>query len=233
MMFSYDSSGRRFEKVPIAPETQGIHVVEKSYFIGVDLGQQSDWTAITIIEKCVTGRGALGDDRDGEKAYRLRHLTRPALGTPYPVIVGMIKDIYHHPAMAKADKAVVIDLTGLGRPVYDMMRQAGFEYALNAISITGVNEVTRHGNTYHVPKRDLVSNLQVCLQRGEFKIAAGIQERETLLQEFANFQTRIESGGRDTYGGVGRVHDDTVMSTCMALWLACRDRCNMGDDKYA
>lgn len=210
--------------VILAREDQGIHVEKRQFIISADLGQANDYTAISIMEKITTGAGVLGFRGEGEIAYHLRHLERPPRGTEYPAVVDRLIEIFHSEQLKKHSRAVVIDLTGVGRPVYDLMVKSGFHYSLNAISITGggtVNYVDRH---YNVPKRDLVTNLQVMLQNGSMRIAKGIKEADALVEELANFQVKISESGHDTYGGRSGVHDDLVLSVAMAAWLGARGR---------
>jgi len=58
------------------------------------------------------------------------------------------------------------------------------------------------------------------LQNGTLKIAKGIKEADALIEEMANFQTKITDSGHDIYGGKSGVHDDIVLSVAMGCWLA-------------
>ena len=216
---------------PNAPgSTDGIHEKETMWIISADLGQANDYTAISILERIITGNGVLGIDRRGERTINLRHIERMR-GVEYPAIVDRMKQLYLSPALIDQTKAVVIDYTGLGRPVYDMMKQAGFYWSLNAISITGGNDTTAGDRSYNVPKRELVSSLQIELQCNRLKIAKGIKEADALIEELSNFQTAISANGHDTYNGANGVHDDLVMSVAMGVWLACKSRCHWGAGK--
>src|SRR3990172_12174975 len=55
-----------------------------SYFIGLDLGQKQDFTALSILEKHGSGR---------EAYYHCRHLQRFKLGTSYPQIVADVRTL--------------------------------------------------------------------------------------------------------------------------------------------
>ena len=213
---------------PNAPGSiEGIHTKEYFWIISADLGQANDYTAISILERVITGNGVLGLDQRGERTINLRHLER-VRGIEYPAVVDRLKQLYLSPALIDKTKAVVIDYTGLGRPVYDMMKQAGFYYSLNAISITGGNDETYGDRSYNVPKRELVSQLQIELQNNRLKIARGIKEADALIEELSNFQTAISANGHDTYNGANGVHDDLVMSVAMGVWLGCRHYCRWG-----
>ena len=126
-----------YSYIPQPARHQGVHIQQRHFFLSADLGQANDYTAISIIERIVSGPGALGPDRNGIRYLHLRHIERPARGTPYPQIVERLKDLYHNEALRGVPKSVVIDLTGLGRPVYDLMRERGFRLSLSAVSITG------------------------------------------------------------------------------------------------
>lgn len=210
----------------------GPHSEEHTFIISADLGQAFDYTAISIIERVIRGRGVLGSDKRGERTLYLRHIERPVRGTEYPAIVDRLIELYRSEPLAGFEKAVVIDFTGLGRPVYDLMKKAGFNASLNAISITGGNDPSYSNGHHNVPKRDLVTNLQVLLQNNQIRIAKGLKEANALIEELANFQTKISDSGKDTYNGRSGVHDDIVLSVAMGAWLACRHHMRMGDDRW-
>ena len=194
------------------------------FFISADLGQMNDYTAISVTERITTGVS------NGKfvNTFHLRHIERPPRGTEYPAIIDRLIEIYHSPQLAEEWKATVIDLTGLGRPVFDMMRRAGFYQSLYGISITGGNDVIQDGRTFNVPKRDLITNLQILFQNGTLQIAKGLKEADALVEELLNFQVKISDSGMDTYGGRSGVHDDIVLSVAMGAWLAAQDVWEMG-----
>ncbi|NLI20325.1 MAG: hypothetical protein GX418_02070 [Clostridiales bacterium] len=198
-----------------------------TFFISADLGQTTDYTAISITERISSGVNAQGF----VNTFHLRHIERPPRGTEYPAIIDRLIEIYRSPQLEKKYKAVVIDLTGLGRPVYDMMRKAGFHESLYAISITGGNAVTRDRRIFNVPKRDLITNLQILFQNGALQIARGMKEADALVDELLTFQTKISDTGMDTYGARSGAHDDIVLSVAMGAWLANRETWDMGYDR--
>ena len=204
----------QFSYIPPSPE-KGINIERHTFIISADLGQANDWTAISVIEKVVKGYGVLNQNQ-----LYLRHIERPSIGTEYPAIVDRIAAIFKSPALEEHRKAVVIDYTGLGRPVYDMMRERGFNRSLNAISITSGMDMTYTNGHYDVPKRELVTSLQIALQNNLLKVAKGLPEANAFIEEMSNFQTKISDAGRDTYNGRSGVHDDIVMSVAMGVWLA-------------
>ena len=62
------------------------------------------------------------------------------------------------------------------------------------------------------------------LQTGRLKIAGGLLEAKTLIQELLAFQVKINTNAHDTYGACWRegTHDDLVLAVAMAAWKADR-----------
>lgn len=178
-----------------------------NFIIGLDLGQSKDYTAMTIIEK-------LADKSPYH--YHLRYLKRFPLGTSYPDIVDEVKGITERPEIGKEFK-LTVDKTGVGAPVVDMLKRAGLRPY--EIIIHGGEAVTRDGREIRIPKRDLISNLQVLFQSGRLKIAERIPDGQLLVKELLNFKVKISTSGHDSYEAWREgVHDDMVLSVAMAVW---------------
>ncbi len=220
-----------------------------SFYIGLDLGQRQDFSAISVIEEPVwvpdeeaqfayrapaTGWVAPDSFRPEHRAMlrasnwergrpahpplSLRHLERIPLGTRYPQVVERVVALMRTPPLA-GNSFLVVDASGVGTPVVDMFRAALAEVV--EIVITGGTEVTFDpdgSRRYKVPKRDLVSSIQALLQASRLRIAAGMPEAQTLVNELLNFQLTITERMHDTYEGRQGSHDDLVLSVAMAVW---------------
>ncbi len=156
-----------------------------------------------------------------EHLYAVRHLERLPIGTSYPRQVEHIKALHGRLKDEGHKLSLVVDQTGVGRPVVDMLRSA--ELSPVAVTITGGDSVTRDGSVYRVPKRDLVSTVQVLLQSERLKIASSLPEAQTLIGELLAFKVKISTTGHDSYGndvGLWREnpHDDLVLATALACW---------------
>jgi len=132
-----------------------------------------------------------------------------------------VKDIMAREELNKPE--LVIDKTGVGAPVADMLDHAGlWPYR---ITITGGNEVNRAGREISIPKRDLIGILQVLFQTGRLKIAEGIPEAQLLVNELLNFKVKISISGHDSYEAWREgIHDDMVLSLALALWFGEKGR---------
>ena len=178
-------------------------------FLGLDLGQAQDYTALSILTVDWTP--------DKPLSFDVGYLQRYPLGTSYTSIVDDVSDKIRQ--LAKPS-ALVIDHTGVGRPVFDLFNRAGLSPI--GISITGGNEVHCEGREYRVPKRDLIGVLQVAIQSGRLRIARELPEAATLIDELLNFKVKINtSTAHDSYSAWREAdHDDLLLSLAMSSWFA-------------
>ena len=177
------------------------------YTLGLDLGQANDYTAV-----------AIGQWVRDEPPYTVdvRHLQRFPLGTSYPVIVGKVEDMLNRPPLS-GECDLVIDATGVGRPVVDLFEKRGLRPI--GVTITGGNDVVHEDRDWKVPKRDLVSSVQVGLQARTLRVARELPEAETLMNELLNFQVKITAAANDTYGAWREgTHDDLVLAVALTCW---------------
>ena len=95
------------------------------YFIGLDLGQSQDYTAVSVLAETL-------DDGAPKPKYQVGHLERFPLGTPYPDIVRAIVSLTERPEL-HGDWQLVVDAKGVGRPVVDLLREGfgGFAHDLS------------------------------------------------------------------------------------------------------
>lgn len=189
------------------------------YIVGADIGQASDYTAIAVCEEVAflspTGRG--------EKGLHVRHLDR-FRHVPYPDVVDRIENLLNTP-MLRGRSSFVMDSTGVGKPLADLFKKRGRQH--KAVLITGGDAEHRgEDGAYRVPKRNLVSGVQILLQGGRLKIAGGMELTEVLKAELLNFRVKINlATSHDSYGAGGGGglwregdHDDLVLSVAMAAW---------------
>jgi hypothetical protein len=149
-------------------------------------------------------------------------LQRWPLGTPYTQIVADVADRFSVPPL-NAGVALAVDQTGVGRAVVDMFRQSPALSRLEAILITAGHATSRGDDgSWHVPKKELVSVLQVLLQARRLRVAK-LPERETLVKEFLTFRIKMTAAGNETFEAWReRDHDDLVLAVALAAWLGER-----------
>ena len=147
--------------------------------------------------------------------FEVGHLERLPLGTPYPAIVAhvgrLLTKLPGHPEL-------VIDFTGVGRPVFDMFVCSGISPI--GVLISGGTAETHDGPTCSVPKLTLVSRLQTLLHEERLKILRELAEAETLVRELQDFRVEFTAAGHLTFNARCGKHDDLVLALAIAVWRA-------------
>ena len=101
-------------------------------FVGVDLGQAHDYTAIVVVEGC-----QYHDFYRVVSLERMRHVD-------YPIIVKRGEDIVNSYVRTGENTHLIVDKTGVGAPVVDLM----FAKNLNPVAQVGTWTVGEPDATY-------------------------------------------------------------------------------------
>jgi len=119
----------------------------------------------------------------------------------------------------------MIDATGVGGPVVDILRERLGLHARDVVACTFT-----HGEKYgqdddartaSVGKAFLVSRLQALLQTQRLKLPT-TPESEALARELQNFEIRVDDDASDRYGAFKTgTHDDLV--TALGLCVIYRE----------
>ena len=226
-------------KAPERGESQGRVGTDESmnhYFVGLDLGQVRDFTAVAVLER-VELVGEFDPVMYAKRKYaalRLRFLRRFPLGMTYPEMVEQVRQIMRSKDLLGRSQ-LAVDATGVGAPVMDLLKDAGLGCTLQPVMITGSEMERSEGGKYFVPKRDLITGVQVLLQSGGLQIAAGLEYGAMLAAEMAEMRVKITPAGNTQYG-VWRegVHDDLVLAVTLACWSAKKayPRMPYGDESW-
>ena len=179
------------------------------YFLGLDCGQAQDYSALSILKK------------EGER-YHVVHLERLDLDMPYPQQIEKVFQLMNKKPLFRANKTLAIDFTGVGRPVVDLAEDRGLNPI--GIAISGGNTVNWNDERTRasVPKRDLVSTMQIFAQSDRLKVASGLRFGPVLAEELASFKVKIDiRTAHDSYGAWREgAHDDLILATAIGLWTA-------------
>jgi hypothetical protein len=215
-----------------------------TYFAGLDLGQVRDFTALAILERTPptpsTTRFEEGEvfrvrqhwsgietipvrqaTQRRERSYAVRHLERFRLGTSYLAICERVVELFKAPPLAGT--TLVVDQTGVGRAVVDLIRRGRPNATIRPITITAGHEVVPDGAGWHVAKKELVSALQVLLQSRRLRIASVMPMAAVLTKELETFRVKITASAHETFESWReRDHDDLVLAVALAAWVGER-----------
>jgi hypothetical protein len=147
--------------------------------------------------------------------FQVGHLERLPLGTIYPAIVSHVGRLL---GKLPAGTELVIDYTGVGRPIYDMFIYSGISPV--GVMITAGTAETQEGQIFGVPKLILVSRLQALLHEGRLKIQRELPEADALVRELQDFRVEFTAAGNLTFNARQGRHDDLVLALAIAAWRA-------------
>jgi hypothetical protein len=188
------------------------------FYVGVDLGKMRDPSAIAVVE-----RGDIG-----HRYVDVRGLERMALGTSYPAVVERLGALVWELKRC----CLVVDGTGVGAPVVDLIRRARMGCEICEVTITSGEHASGSGGKFNVPKQDLMMGLQVLLETGGIRIARKLREAGVLARELTDVRATQRKSGRMRMGadGCGQ-HDDLVMALALACWRSKRELNGFGEGR--
>jgi len=182
---------------------------------GLDLGQSADHSALCLVE-----RVRLDQPRFRRRhQYVIRLLDEYPLGVSYTDQVGRVVKTLSHDKVRGA--SVAVDYTGVGRPVFDLLRDARPPVVLYPLLTTSGHSVTHDRETreYHVPKSQQVALLQVLLQADLLTAHPKLPTAARLRDQLARFRVKITKAKNEVFGAESGTNDDLVSAVMLAVWL--------------
>ena len=192
------------------------------YFIGLDLGQRRDFSAIAVIQR--QDRMAAWSPNPTCSLF-VRHLERMELGLSYIKVAQRVCEIMQNPTM-QGQSRLVVDATGVGAPVIDLLRDAGVGARTTAVTITAGEHAHGSDERWSVPKKDLLTGLEILLEAGELIISSQLKDADRLLKELAAMRP-----GTGKVLADGPEHDDLALALALACWRAKRPRNGFGTSR--
>jgi hypothetical protein len=191
------------------------------FTVGLDLGQAQDFCALSVVERRETPDPV--DPTRTAREFAVRHLKRWPLGTPYTDVVADVGALLARDPLPGSP--LVVDATGVGRPVVEMLRAGLPKAKLVPVTITGGHAVhlgPAGVGGWSVPKKDLVAVMQTLVQQRRFHTAPTLPEAALLSRELQAFKVKVNAAtGNETFESWReRDHDDLVLSVACACWYA-------------
>jgi len=193
----------------------------KSCTIGLDLGQAQDPTAAVVVEKA-------GD------LYTAKYIVRYPLGTSYPAIVKDIDALRKHPDLQGSgdpvkyaagysgpglDPILIVDRTGVGRAVADMIREVIPWHLTEFVTLTtGKSETRTDRNDWNVGKINVIAAAQAVLASDRLIIPPSLPHAELLKKELRDYHVKITDAAHETFAARQGSHDDILIGLALALW---------------
>ncbi len=190
---------------------------EIGYYLGVDVGQALEPTALAIV--------ARDYDHDGED-YPLEcsYFQELPGGTTYPAVAarlsGIEKELLRRGAYSLK---ILVDVTGQGQPVIDHLRR-GLESELISAQFTAGAGSSSEGDTWGIRKEELITHLKIKLQTGRLTIAGRGRDPEQeravseILRELESF-TYNPPAAEDALEVKTGPRNALITALGLAVWL--------------
>lgn len=193
---------------------------KRSFVAGIDLGTARDFTAISVLEvveaPIVELNAPVPKVPDYSVIYQLRYIERLPLRQSYVDIVDQIAAILNTPPLRGC--TVAADYSGVGRPVFSLMEEAGLRPI--GIQITGGAGWSKEGSIYNVSKPLLMSNLLKAVHKRTLRIPPDLPDIELLRNELQDLRTSTSAAGYTKVGAAEGRHDDLALSLAVAMFVA-------------
>ncbi len=202
------------------------------YVCGLDLGRQHDRSVFAVIHHtCVPVEGADGWMINGadkvcrQKSvtrYDLVHMTTLPLKLDYVSQALLVRELMAREPLASTNATLVVDTSGVGMGVADLMRSQGLRFI--GVQITAGTEQTQvDGNNFRVAKQLLISKMEAVLHAAELRVPDTLPEAAAFKQELESFRRQSKASGAQTWSADAGEFDDRVMAVTYAIW-----RCTSG-----
>lgn len=194
---------------------------KRSFAVGIDIGQAHDPTAICVASKVVTttlNPAHAAYHKLPPPRFEVSHLERLRLGMPYPQQVDHLEGLLSRSPLDRLRPRVLVDYTGVGRPVFDMFAGRRSLRRAQGVVITGGRDISSTREGWSVPKGELVSKLQALLHAGDLRIAASLPDAAVLARELQDFRVRFTDAGNATFNAREGAHDDLVLALALAVF---------------
>ena len=191
---------------------------DREMILSLSLGSGGTPTGLAVVEPKLAARksdkeaGAAGHDRD--VTFEVIWLERFGAERRYPAIIGRVAEII---AARQPDQryTLLMDITATGRPPLKLFEDHG-QYP-RAMQIVAGTEETYTGGVQSMPRRDMVSVVQVLLQSNRLQVAADLEYARDLLAGLQAFDPSPPPAGQATHR-----NEDLVRAVALACWWGNR-----------
>ncbi len=197
--------------------------IKPDYFLGLDLGQAMDFSALVGLERTPTDPSPAGNKRFKFKVIGVK---RWPLRTAYTAIAEELRDMIDKSPLL-GGCTLGIDKTGVGAGVLEIIVAKKPNAKIMPVVITAGNNVSFQHGTFNVPKMTLVGGTIAAVESERLAIPMMNEECKLLKNELASFRTKITKSGHETAeAGDWRLapHDDLCLALAIALFLGQRQK---------
>lgn len=181
------------------------------FTLGLDLGMKRDYTALAAVEswRSTPVRDPVTYQFTSTEGVALRGLERMRLGLGYLAVPHWIRSLLRRWNIASS--TLVVDATGVGAPVVELLRRENLPCTIIPVTITASGVAHTANSEWHVSRHELLTRLALGLESNRIQIAAGLHEADALRKEMLSLRP-----GRNAQ------HDDLTLAFALAWWWSER-----------
>ncbi len=179
------------------------------YIQSLDPAQLRDWSALCALKMYY-------EEKRKRMEYDLVAMNRKQ-GLPYDQIVSWAVDTYKKPVFwAGLPPKFVLDSTGVGVAVRDMMRSKGVPVV--AVTITAGEAITRQGPIIHVGKARMIGKFLGAFDAGKVHVNPNMPIWPKVEHEMLSFRAEMSAQGRAKFEAEEGEHDDMLFALAQGVW---------------
>ena len=201
-------------------------VLSAKYFVGLDLGQRKDPTALVAgMRRAMTPVRA---------RLEIQHAERFPLGLDYTEVGERVRRMVEKIEASGERVRLAVDASGPGMPVVDMMHKMGLRGLIWPVvmvarggrggsipdGMAGVSG-SRGTTVFTVNKTALFTDLRVGMEQGKTVLVEGMLGMKELQEELNRIGSRMTHEGLRVEGAT-EGHDDLAVAAALAQWGAKR-----------
>lgn len=198
-------------------------------FVGVDLGQLQDFSAVCVLCVDVLERptGPETGNRRFDSIERVPILNIIHLAkwqSTYRESLQKIAQILQHPSLILDDVDLILDQSGVGQAVFEMADNLGLNPS-GIVITSGQHSRVDESGTLLVPRVQLLSATVVAYENGQVRIPEELPLRSELEAELMNLQLQVrrKSGAETIDQATTATHDDLAIAVSLAIWSALNE----------
>ena len=187
------------------------------YYIGVDVGQGLEPTAIAVVARDF-------DDESDDYPLECSYLQELPGGTTYPDLARRLSEIEAELLRRGAySLKILVDVTGQGQPAIDLIRRSVKSKTISAQFTAGTG-ASSEGDSWKIRKEELITHLKIMRQTNRLTITGRgrnpAQERaiSEMLRQLENFTYNPPAAEEALEVKTG-TRDDLVVALGLAVWI--------------
>ena len=191
---------------------------DRELIVSLSLGSGGVSTGLAVVEPKLTVRQSRKEEgapsHNEAATFEVIHLERFGADRRYPAIIGRVAEIVATRQLGHR-YTLLVDITATGRPPLKLFEDRG-QYPRAMQVVTGTEETYVNG-VRNLPRRDMVSVVQMLLQSNRLLFAAQLELAADLVADLQAFDPQPPPAGQAPHR-----NEDLVRAVAIAAWWGDR-----------